>query len=152
MFWLLLVADDDGDLVLLLCSDILLSNGHSILLRATNAWLKLRNATIFISQWHQYSIFWPLDYQHWKTACWTSPQHGKVCLDGTLINHYSVDSWRQSYALSWFSSLFQLSLQYLLRLECGPMHKPDGRPAEHRWRPLFNAPKFGWRPLLDAMQ
>ena len=28
----------------------------------------------------------------------------------------------------------------------------DGRPAEHRWRPLFNAPKFGWRPLLDAVQ
>ena len=20
--------------------------------------------------------------------------------------------------------------------------QPDGRPAEHRWRPLFNAPKF----------
>ena len=30
--------------------------------------------------------------------------------------------------------------------------QPDGRPAEHRWRPLFNAAKFGWRPLLDAMQ
>ena len=28
----------------------------------------------------------------------------------------------------------------------------DGRPAEHRWRPLFNAAKFGWRPLLDALQ
>jgi len=28
----------------------------------------------------------------------------------------------------------------------------DGRPAEHRWRPLFNASKFGWRRLLDAMQ
>ena len=27
----------------------------------------------------------------------------------------------------------------------------DGRPAEHRWRPLFNAAKFGWRPL-DAVQ
>jgi len=27
----------------------------------------------------------------------------------------------------------------------------DGRPAEHRWRPLFNAAKFGWRPLLDAV-
>jgi len=25
--------------------------------------------------------------------------------------------------------------------------QPDGRPAEHRWRPLFNATKFGWRPL-----
>jgi len=21
--------------------------------------------------------------------------------------------------------------------------QPDGRPAEHRWRPLFNAPNFG---------
>jgi len=26
----------------------------------------------------------------------------------------------------------------------------DGRPAEHRWRPLFNAGKFGWRSLLDC--
>ena len=26
----------------------------------------------------------------------------------------------------------------------------DGRPAEHRWRPLFNAAKFGSRPLLDC--
>ena len=24
--------------------------------------------------------------------------------------------------------------------------QPDGPPAEHRWRPLFNAAKFGWRP------
>jgi len=28
----------------------------------------------------------------------------------------------------------------------------DGRPAEHRWRPLFNAAKFGWRPILDRSQ
>jgi len=28
----------------------------------------------------------------------------------------------------------------------------DGRPAEYRWRPLFNATKFGWCPLLDAVQ
>jgi len=26
----------------------------------------------------------------------------------------------------------------------------DGRPAEHRWRPLFNAAKFGWRPLIKC--
>jgi len=25
----------------------------------------------------------------------------------------------------------------------------DGRPAEYRWRPLFHAAKFGWRPLLE---
>ena len=27
----------------------------------------------------------------------------------------------------------------------------DGRPAEHRWRPLLNAAKFGWRPLLHRV-
>jgi len=26
----------------------------------------------------------------------------------------------------------------------------DGRPAKHRWYPLFNATKFSWRPLLDC--
>ena len=26
----------------------------------------------------------------------------------------------------------------------------DGRPAEYRWRPLFNAAKFDWRPLLQC--
>ena len=26
----------------------------------------------------------------------------------------------------------------------------DGRPAEYRWRPQFNAGKFGWRPLLQC--
>jgi len=26
----------------------------------------------------------------------------------------------------------------------------DGRPAKYRWRPLFNAAKFGWCPLLEC--
>jgi len=28
--------------------------------------------------------------------------------------------------------------------------QPDGRPAEYRWRPVFNAAKFGWRSLLEC--
>jgi len=28
----------------------------------------------------------------------------------------------------------------------------DGHPAEHRWGLLFNAAKFGWGPLLHAVQ
>jgi len=28
--------------------------------------------------------------------------------------------------------------------------QPDGHPAEYRWRPVFNAAKFGWRPLLEC--
>jgi len=26
----------------------------------------------------------------------------------------------------------------------------DGRPAEYRWHPLFNAAKFGWCPILEC--
>jgi len=26
----------------------------------------------------------------------------------------------------------------------------DGRPAEYRWRPLFDAAKFSWRPILEC--
>jgi len=26
----------------------------------------------------------------------------------------------------------------------------DGRPAEYKWRPLFNAAKFGSRPLIKC--
>ena len=29
------------------------------------------------------------------------------------------------------------------KLEMWANAQPDGRPAEHRWRPLFNAAKFG---------
>jgi len=31
-----------------------------------------------------------------------------------------------------------------LKLEMWANAQPDGRPAEYRWRPLFNAAKFGW--------
>ena len=38
----------------------------------------------------------------------------------------------------------------LKQLEMWANAHRDGRPAEYRWRPLFNAAKFGWRPLLDC--
>ena len=39
------------------------------------------------------------------------------------------------------------------KLECGPMPtQRDGCPAENRWRPLFNAPKFADAQYWSAMQ
>jgi len=35
-----------------------------------------------------------------------------------------------------------------IQLEMWANAQRDGRPAEHRWRPLFDAAKFGWRSLL----
>jgi len=37
---------------------------------------------------------------------------------------------------------------YKTRMWANVQH--DGRPAKYRWRPLFNATKFGWLPLLEC--
>ena len=37
-----------------------------------------------------------------------------------------------------------------MQLEMWANAQLDGRPAEYRWLPLFNATKFGWRPLLEC--
>jgi len=36
------------------------------------------------------------------------------------------------------------------KLEMWANAQRDGRPAEYRWCPLFNAAKFGWRPILEC--
>jgi len=36
------------------------------------------------------------------------------------------------------------------QLEMRAIAHRDGHPAEYMWRPLFNAVKFGWRPLLEC--
>ena len=36
------------------------------------------------------------------------------------------------------------------KLEMWANAERDGHPAEYRWRPLFNAAKFGWCPLLEC--
>jgi len=45
-----------------------------------------------------------------------------------------------------------ISTAWGMQLEMWANAQHDGRPSEYRWRPLFNATKFGWRPLLDAVQ
>ena len=36
------------------------------------------------------------------------------------------------------------------KLEMWANAQHDGRPAEYRWRPMYNAAKCGWRPLLEC--
>ena len=47
-------------------------------------------------------------------------------------------------------SLFHDSAVIMTRMWANTQR--DGCPAECRWRPLFDAAKFGSRPLLDAVQ
>ena len=41
-------------------------------------------------------------------------------------------------------------MEIIEKLEMWATAQRDGRPAEYRWCPLFNAAKFGWRPLLEC--
>jgi len=41
--------------------------------------------------------------------------------------------------------------QFVYTLEMWANAQRGGRPAEYRWRSLFNAAKFGWRPLLQCL-
>jgi len=42
-----------------------------------------------------------------------------------------------------FTKLEVTNLQLLILTRMWANAQRDGRPAEHRWRPLFNAAKFG---------
>jgi len=53
----------------------------------------------------------------------------------------------------------QTDTTHTTNIMCMPFHHPtrmwanaqrDGRPATYRWRPLFNAAKYGWRWLLKC--
>jgi len=45
---------------------------------------------------------------------------------------------------------FKDSSTLLAKLEMWANAQSDGCHAEYRWCPLFNAAKFGWRPLLEC--
>jgi len=62
------------------------------------------------------------------------------CAD-TVVNYHNLNTHE------WVHSAFpQVWIQ--TELDMWANAQRDGRPAEHRWRPLFNAAKFGWRSLL----
>ena len=43
-----------------------------------------------------------------------------------------------------------ITWEILWKLETWASAQRDGRSAEYRWLPLFNAAKFGWRPVLEC--
>jgi len=52
-----------------------------------------------------------------------------------------------------YSLTVRLSCKFVIKLSLTRMWtnaQRDGHPAEYRWRPLFNAAKLGWCPLLDC--
>jgi len=69
------------------------------------------------------------------TTSWSSP-HACVA-ETTLRAAWVVDQKRFSLGVKQTPTRMWANAQR------------DGRPAEYRWRPLFNAANFGWRPMLE---
>ena len=62
-------------------------------------------------------------------------------LSSTMIAQTPVLKAVCSFETNQVSKIQHLLLLYTTRMWANA--QPDGRPAEHRWRPLFNAAKFG---------
>jgi len=78
--------------------------------------------------WNRNNTIW---YTSWTNAMeWTSDR---------------LQSCQQ--LLPWKQSIYTHLHWILQQLEMWANAQRDGCPAEYRWRPLFNAAKFGWRPL-----
>jgi len=63
-------------------------------------------------------------------------------MQATVTEKYFVE---EGFA-NFFSAVFyrfQISQEEYIETRMWANAHPDGRPAKHRWRPLFNAAKFG---------
>jgi len=89
-----------------------------------------------VSSWHQ--------TQSWAVV--SSRSHGSLCSPSETSSAYMRRS-SLSPAINVTHYPPSVLINSLLRQT---RIQRDGRPAEHRWRPLFNAAKFGWRPLLEC--
>jgi len=51
---------------------------------------------------------------------------------------------------SWWQGRHTVFTSFLTSTRMWANAQRHGRPAEYRWRPLFNTSQFGWRPLLEC--
>jgi len=67
--------------------------------------------------------------------------HDEICKVGRVVLVHNCTRDRVSETLQTLNNS---------KLEMWANAQHDGRSAEYRWRPLFNAAKFGWCPLLEC--
>ena len=109
----------------------------------------------------QISVTWGWDWSCQVSACadigestvsnhrWTDSRTVSIT---TFSHHYMHFLFSWTIITQWNMNEWNWSQRKHKSTRMWANAQPDGRPAEHRWRPVFNAPKFGWRPLLDGVQ
>jgi len=71
-----------------------------------------------------------------------------VGLGHKFLDYRKVEVKSSNKSLTIARSTVLWQLHSSTRMWANAQH--DGRPAKYRWRRLFNAAKFGWRPLLQC--
>ena len=74
--------------------------------------------------------------------------HSVHCI--TTITHTTHENSQKKPQKSRIAIDTSHQMKSIIKTRMWANAKSDGRPAKHRWRPLFNAAKFGWRPLLEC--
>jgi len=78
--------------------------------------------------------------------------HKLVSCDRPCDCRTDYTNWNKSHRLAKWHDTWNaeetLKLIEIVKTRMCANAQGDGRPAEYRWRPLFNAAKFGGRPLL----
>ena len=75
---------------------------------------------------------------------WTTKKTDELVLNKAGVKRKLVDTQRKEASIQWSCHEETRELpgeRNNTRMWANA--QPDGRPAEHRWRPLFNAAKFG---------
>ena len=77
------------------------------------------------------------------------PLWGGMCPSASQLATLMHKHVSRLNAVTWINQrTLELSDIYVTRMWANAQR--DGHSAEHRWRTLFNAAKFGWRPLLGC--
>ena len=96
-------------------------------------------------------------WQWWKT-CWKILYLVNICywlvirvLERIKLSIDFCSYWTDHVNTCNYTGFVRLSALCPVqgKLEMWASAQRDGRPAECRWHPVFNAANFGWRPLLE---
>jgi len=90
-----------------------------------------------------------MSWNYWSLA--EKIQHKYLPSTDSNQTTESCKWWRQMRLASRLSSSACIYLQHTaIQTRMWADAQRDGHPVEYRWRPLFNATKFGWHPLPEC--
>ena len=94
-------------------------------------------------------FFGLLDFKHVCDIACYQPLLALHCRILSLVHVTVAVTVKKAHIKSWTRGwIVDAIIDWYARMWANAQR--DGRPAEYRWRPVFNAAKFGWHPPLEG--